>query len=187
MKISRFLTYYFSLSYFFSWIVFILLALNRHGKIFLFSDDAAHARLADFFHAFGALGPAIAAIVILTLFCNKEQRQFYYSSFSPIGLSFTAWFVSLSPVLYLFLAILISKVITGEWFSIAAFFKQNNLLEPVNFFMWLFPSITYGIFEEMGWRGFALPLLQKMYSSFISSTIITVFLIVCHVTSLWYS
>ena len=38
------------LSYFFSWIVFILLAMNRHGVIFLFPDDASHARLADFFH-----------------------------------------------------------------------------------------------------------------------------------------
>ena len=42
MKKFNPLIVYFALAYFFSWIVFILLALNHHRVIFLFSDNLSN-------------------------------------------------------------------------------------------------------------------------------------------------
>lgn len=186
MKNTKPLIIYFILSYLLSWVVFILLALNHHRIIYLFTDDAAHARIADVWHALGALGPATSAIIILKIFYTKKHFRILLKSYSAKGITLTGWLLAFSPLLYLVFAIVIEKIINGNWFSISNYFRDNNLLSPFNFIAWLLPSITYGIFEETGWRGFALPYLQSKYSAFISSTIISIFWFGWHIPALFY-
>ena len=81
MKKQRPLIAYFLLAYCFSWIIFVLLALNRHGFIFLFPDDAEHARTLDVWHAFGGLGPLLGAILTILLFQGKEGLRQYFSAY----------------------------------------------------------------------------------------------------------
>ena len=52
---------YVGFAYLISWLTYIPLALNHHGIIFLFPDEAANARLQDVWHAAGAFGPVLAA------------------------------------------------------------------------------------------------------------------------------
>lgn len=186
LKVSKPLGVYFFLAYLFSWIIYILLALNHRGIIFLFPDDIQHGRVQDLWHSLGGLGPAIAAVLTLKLFFNKDNFNNFLESYSVKKLTATGWLISLSPILYLVFAVVVSRVINHEWFSIRDFFQMNNLFNPLNFLAWLFPSITYGFGEEAGWRGFALPVLQKKYSAFISSTILTLFWVGWHVPSFWY-
>lgn len=186
IKISKPLIVYFSLAYLFSWVVFILLGLNHHGIIFLFSDDASHARIADVWHALGASGPALSAVITLKIFFNKNYFNNFLKSYSPGRITITGWMLAFSPLLYLALAIVITRLADGYWFSISDFFRRNNLLSPFNFFAWMLPSLTYGLFEEAGWRGFALPLLQTKYSAFVATTILTAFWVVWHIPSFFY-
>ncbi|MCK5372563.1 MAG: CPBP family intramembrane metalloprotease [Cyclobacteriaceae bacterium] len=46
---------------------------------------------------------------------------------------------------------------------------------------WALPFFTYAIFEEIGWRGFALPHLQDKYSAFKSTIILTVIWALWHI------
>lgn len=186
MKISKTLIIFFIFACFFSWVIFILLALNHHNIIFLFPDDARHARVADAWHAVGGLGPGIAALICFKIFYDKSYFKGLLRSYSVKKLNTTGWLVSLSPFLYLAVAIIINRIVNNEWFSIAQFFKNNDLLKPINLLAWLLPSITYGFGEELGWRGFALPLLQKKYSAFIASTILSLLWIAWHIPSFWY-
>jgi membrane protease YdiL (CAAX protease family) len=78
-------------------------------------------------------------------------------------------------LIYLAKAIVISPVLKDQAFSFAGYFHENNLLTPLNLLAWLLPSFTYGIFEETGWLGFALPVLQAKYSAFVATTILTLF------------
>ena len=41
-----------------------------------------------------------------------------------------------------------------------------------SYFAWALPFIPYAIFEEIGWRGFALPKLQKTFTPLKASIII---------------
>lgn len=186
MKILTPLVFYFSLAYVLSWSIFILLALNHHGIIYLFPDDAAHARVADVWHAVGALGPALSAVISLKIFYTKKHFHNFLKSYSAKGISTAGWILGFSPLLYLLIAIAISALIHGKLFSIPGFFRDNNLLTPFNLLAWLLPSFTYGIFEEAGWRGFALPVLQTKYSAFVAATILTIFWVGWHVPSLFY-
>ena len=186
MNIIKPLTFYFFLAYLFSWIVFILLALNHHGVIYLFTDDSAHVRVGDVWHAIGAIGPALSAIISFKIFYTKNHFRKFLKSYTTKGVTAAGWILAFSPLLYLVMAIAISSIMKGQAFSIAGFFHENNLLTLFNLLAWLLPSFTYGIFEEAGWRGFALPVLQTKYSAFAASTILTVFWVGWHVPSLFY-
>ncbi|HET6766329.1 MAG TPA: CPBP family intramembrane glutamic endopeptidase [Chitinophagaceae bacterium] len=163
-----------------------MLALNHYRVIYLFTDDASHARVGDVWHAFGALGPALGAIIVLKKFYTKRHFSNFLKSYSATGVTVTGWILAFSPLLYLATAISISAIINSHPFSISGFFRENNLLSPFNLLAWLLPSFTYGIFEEAGWRGFALPVLQTKYSAFIAATIVTIFWVGWHVPSFFY-
>lgn len=186
MKTLRPLAVFFILSYFFSWVVFVLLALNSHNIIFLFPNDASHARTQDLWHAFGGLGPALGAIFTLKLFFDKSQFKSFLNAYSIKKLTPKGWIIAISPVIYLLFAIIINRIINHEWFSIKNFFVENSLLSPINLLLWIFPLVTYGFGEEAGWRGFVLPYLQKKYSAFTASCILSVFWICWHIPSFWY-
>jgi membrane protease YdiL (CAAX protease family) len=163
-----------------------LLALNHHGIIHLFPDNAANARVADTWHAFGALGPALSAMITLKIFYTKKASRDFLRSYSPKGITLTGWILAFSPLFYLAIAIVIAGIFNNQWFSISGFFHENNLLTPFNLLAWLLPSFTYGIFEEAGWRGYAIPVLQTKYSAFVASSILTFFWVGWHVPSFFY-
>lgn len=186
MKTDRALIAYFVLAYFFSWIFFVLLAFNRHGFIFLFPDDPAHARTLDVWHAFGGLGPLLGAIVTILVFHNRERFRQFFDAYSFKKLTMTGWLLALSPILIFCIALLAGRIINGEWLSISGFFRKNDLLTPSHFIAWFFPLLTYGFGEEAGWRGYALPHLQSKYSALLSTTILAVLWVGWHIPTFFY-
>ena len=100
MKPDKKLLVYFALAYLFSWIVFVPLALNRYGVIFLFTDNAEHARTMDVWHAFGGLGPIVSAIITILLFNNgRKGIRTFFNSYSLKKLTPTGWLLAFSPIL----------------------------------------------------------------------------------------
>jgi membrane protease YdiL (CAAX protease family) len=55
-----------------------------------------------------------------------------------------------------------------------------------SFIIWLFPSITYAFFEEIGWRGFLLPHLQDTFSAWKSTIILTIIWALWHFPFFFY-
>lgn len=186
MQLQKKLIVYFSMAYFFSWIVFVPLALNKQGFIFLFPDDAALARTQDLWHAFGGLGPIISAILTVIFFTGKAGLKNFFKEYSFKKLTAAGWLLALSPVLLFALAILIGKLVNGEWLSLSGFFSTNDLLNASDFLIWFFPLLTYGFGEEGGWRGFALPQLQTKYSALLSTSILSLFWLGWHIPTFFY-
>lgn len=185
MELRKKMTVYFALAYFFSWIVFVPLALNKQGMIFLFPQDAAHARTLDAWHAFGGFGPFISAIFTLLRFDGRRGVRLFFNSYRK-NLSLTGWLLAFSPIVLFCLGILAARIINGEWLSVAGFFRNNNLLLIPDFLMWFFPLLTYGFGEEGGWRGFALPHLQSRYSAIRATLVLTVFWLGWHIPTFFY-
>lgn len=179
------LAVYFVMAYLFSWIVFVPLALNANGVIFLFPDDAEHARQMDLWHAFGGFGPLLSALITLWIFGRRDIEKFY-KSYSLSRINSSGWAMAFSPILLFCVAILVNKFVDGDWINPVQFFRKNDLLDPANFAMWFFPLVTYGFGEEGGWRGFALPELQSKYSALTATVILTLFWLGWHLPSFFY-
>ena len=186
MQIEKRLLVFFALAYLFSWIVFVPLALNNQGFIFLFSQDAAHARTLDVWHALGGFGPFIGAVLTLLFFHEKDGFKRFLDSYALNKLTFAGWLLAFSPVLLLGIGMLVSKIVNGEWLSITGFLRNNELLSFSNFAMWFFPLLTDGFGEEGGWRGYALPRLQSKYKALTATLILTLFWFGWHIPSFFY-
>jgi membrane protease YdiL (CAAX protease family) len=174
------------MAYFFSWLVFVPLALNNHGVIFLFPQDAAHARTLDLWHAAGGMGPYISALITLSYFDGKNGIRKFFNSYTLKKLTITGWLLSFSPLILFAIALLAGKIINHEWLSIPGFFINNDLLDTSNFGMWFLPLLTYGFGEEGGWRGYALPQLQSKYSAMRATIFLTIGWLGWHIPTFFY-
>ena len=180
------LTVYFVLAYFFSWIVFVPLALNKHEVIFLFTHDEDHARTLDVWHAFGGFGPLVSAVLTILIFHGRTGLRMYFNSYSNKKLTYAGWLLTLSPVIFFGIGILAEKLLNGEWLSLSAFFQKNGLLNTACFLMWFFPLLSYGFGEEAGWRGFALPELQSKHTALFATFILSILWLGWHIPTFFY-
>lgn len=174
------------MAYFFSWIIFVPLALNKLEVIFLFPHDEAHAREIDLWHSFGGIGPILSAILAVRLFDGKRGFSNFFKQYSLKKITFAGWFLSLFPVFLFMIAVLFSRIVEGRWIDLFAFFRDNKLCSPLNFFMWFLPILTYGFGEEGGWRGFVLPHLQSKYNALTATFILWFFWLGWHIPTFFY-
>ena len=75
--------------------------------------------------------------------------------------------------LIILLIVLIIEYLFG-FFNLFTFFQQNSIIDLLSLIIFILPSLCYGFFEEIGWRGFFLPQLQGKFSAFKSTLILTV-------------
>jgi uncharacterized protein len=159
---NRSLILYFLLAYLLSWSIGIPLALKHQGLMAISIPDEAHY--------FVAYGPLLSALLV-TVFSEggaglkKLGARMVLWKVSPIW-----WVAALSPLLIGAVAAVAVTLVTGEPISIDSL-GTVNFLPPLGWAalpLWLF---TFGIGEETGWRGYALPRLQRSHSA-LSATLI---------------
>ncbi|HEX8041666.1 MAG TPA: type II CAAX endopeptidase family protein [Chryseosolibacter sp.] len=177
---------YIAVTFAVSWSVFIMLALNHHEVIFLFRDDAEHARTQDLWHALGGLGPLTGALVVLRFCYTKGNRRWFWQGYRFRSLTATGWTLALSPLILFAFALLLSRLIEHKWFDLTGHLVNTGLDQPLNLLAWLLPSLFYGFGEEAGWRGFALPFLQSKHSAFTATVILASIWACWHIPSFFY-
>ncbi len=142
---------YFFLAYAFSWITFIPYVLGEWGYL---------QGNYTFFYILHVFGPALAAIVVTSITTGKaglhELRQ-----------RIRQWRAPLKWYLFILLAIP-ALVVLGIIIQPGALegFKGFAISLLAGYPFYLFAAfIGVGLGEEPGWRGFALPRMQKQYGS----------------------
>ena len=71
-------------------------------------------------------------------------------------------------------------------FNPASFFQEFNITNPGSLIAFILPSLCYGVFEEIGWRGYFLPRLQSKFNALTSTIILTVIWWFWHFPAFFY-
>jgi len=155
---------YFAITYLITWTIWSPIVASAQG----WADwDVPYA-----LYYFGSFGPAIAAFILTALTEGKSGLRILLGRIFKWRVEFRYHaFAVLAPIGLFTLAFLLNRVITGEWSNLLLLGEADYLpyLGPFGVLgLWF---LTYGLGEETGWRGFALPHLQKNRSA-ASATLI---------------
>jgi uncharacterized protein len=170
---------FFLLSYLISWLIWLPLYLPSFGIVGL--------PILPYHHALGALGPILAGFI----FTQKTSGSggivnLIQSMFNPKG-KITCLIVALfGPFLLLGISVFINASLNYTEFNLKGtdISKEFPEFGLVAFFLYNVAYFGYG--EETGWRGYALPELQKKFNPFISSILLTFGWAIWHLPLFFY-
>ena len=169
---------YFLLAFAISWVLISPLVLQGVGWLPI--------PLSPNWHFLGALGPLLAALIVTRVAGGKSglrelAGRLRQGRIGPVWLLI----VFLSPFLLFVVSILAVRIAGDPWPD----FGKLASPDYANF-GWIFGSIlsaiSYGIGEETGWRGFALPRLQARRGALSATFILCLFWALWHIPMFFY-
>lgn len=165
---------YFILAYAVSWSIAVPLALQAQGVV---STNLPWA-----LHYLTALGPAAAALILARVL----REPLGSSRRMPLSRSAVWWITGFGSPLLLFAAAQLVVWTAGQpvpsWTALGAL----NFLPELGLGAWALWFLTSGCGEETGWRGFALPRLQRTHSALTSSVLLAIGWAGWHVPAFFY-
>jgi membrane protease YdiL (CAAX protease family) len=126
------------------------------------------------------LGPAIAAVVVTAWTMGRPGVRDLLARAGRWHVSIRWWLVALSPAVFLALA-LIAMAAAGKALPSVADFGRFSGIPAVGLVGVLLLIIFGALGEEIGWRGYALPQLQRRYSPLTCTFILAVAWFLWHV------
>ena len=170
---------YFIIAYAVSWSFEIPLALLKQGMI--------SWSIPMWLHYFAALGPFMAALTMTFLTEGRSGLRDLITRIFKWRLPVRYYaFVILIPVGLFTFACGLNRLLTGTW-------PDLKLLGAVDYLPYLTPLgglglwiITFGLGEETGWRGYALPHLQKTRSATAATLILGILWAGWHLPGFFY-
>ena len=170
---------YFIIAYTVSWSFEIPLAL--------FQQRIISVQIPMWLHYFVALGPLSAALIMTYLAEGRPGLRNLFARIFKWRVDARYYgFALLAPVALFAFACLLNRLLTGDW-------PPLTLLGEVDYLPYLTPLgalgiwiITFGLGEETGWRGYALPHLQKKWSATTATLILGILWAGWHLPMFFY-
>jgi len=167
------------LAYALSWAVEIPIALSVRGTI--------HRAVPLWIHYLASLGPSLAALIVslLTEGPRGVARLLRGLGRWRVGWHYALFAIFAPPALFA-LAVLATGLMQGAPPDLSLLGQVDYLPYlgiPRALLLWL---LTFGLAEEIGWRGFALPRLQATRSAFSASLILGVLWALWHLPAFLY-
>ncbi|MFC5928798.1 CPBP family intramembrane metalloprotease [Cryobacterium melibiosiphilum] len=154
------------LSYAISWAFWVPLLADRQGWV---SFSAS-----PYLHLAGGLGPAIAAIIVTAFVAGRV-------GLADLGRRVVAvrgrarWLLLavLGPLVLFAIAVVVARVVDGVWPDVNRFGASVEYAALPLLVFWAANLLFYGFGEEIGWRGFAQPTLQRRHSALVTALIVS--------------
>ena len=164
--ISRFpLAAFFVMAFLFSWIAVTPLILNRSLPV-------------EPFQMLGALaGPTLSAIIVTAILEGRKGLGSFFKRYLQWRAGFVWWLLVLFGLLVALNTLAALLLGISIWIE---FFKNIGLILPTYLVTLLVGVILGPLWEEPGWRGFALPRLQSQFGPIVGTLILGV------LWSLWH-
>ena len=159
---------YFALAYLISWTIWLPLILPKIGVHVL-------PVLPKYHHYLGSLGPMVAAFIIKYISSGWQGLIDILKRLIQWKVKWL-WYivVIIMPVLLVIAAGYLDEFINKQSFTMKGFSTSKEFPEFGGLSYFLFNLFTFGIGEETGWRGYALPTLQKKFSALTATLILAV-------------
>jgi len=168
---------YFILAYAVSWAIEIPLALKAQGLV--------RTEIPFAIHYLAAFGPFLAGVIVTGMEGGIQGLKELLGRVLKWRVGPVWWLVAISPVLLFLLLAVAIRLLQGSWLDFGILGRIDFLpdLGIGAIFLWL---ITYGFGEEIGWRGYLLPRLQRDRSAWSATLILWLFWAIWHVPSFFY-
>jgi len=155
------------LAYALSWISWLPLLADR--------QDWVSGSASTYLHLLGALGPAVAALVVTAVVAGR-------AGLTDIGRRTVAWrgrvgwlgLAVLGPLALFAAAVLVARVVDGAWPDLSRFGASTEYPALPLLVFWVANLLCYGFGEEIGWRGFLQPILQRRRSALSAAMVVGV-------------
>ena len=138
-------------------------------------------------HYLLAYGPLVAALIVTAVSRGADGVRGLLARVVKWRVRLL-WYVAalFGPVVVYLMAGVGVGFATGHWVDSAAFGRSAEFPGLPLGVVWLVHILTFGIGEEIGWRGFALPRLQRGRSALAATLILSVFWAVWHLPMFMY-
>ena len=123
-------------------------------------------------HVPALLGPAVAAVVVTAWTMGRPGLRDLLARMVRWRVPVRWWLMAVSPVMFLGLA-LMAMAVAGQALP-SADFGQFSGIPAIGLVSVLLLILIGAVGEETGWRGYALPQLQRRFTPFASSLILAV-------------
>jgi len=170
---------FFALAFVLSWAIEVPLALSAQGLLHASPPMALHylasfgPMLAALIVTLAARGPAELHTLLARVIRWRAAREYYL-------------FAVAAPITIFAIIVVLTWIARGTPPDLALLGEADYLgalgVLPV-LALWM---VTFGLGEEVGWRGFALPRLQSMHSALRASLVLGLFWAVWHVPAIFY-
>jgi CAAX protease family protein len=170
---------YFVLAYAITWIIVSPLVASALGLL--------HLSIPPQIHYLGAYGPLLAALIVTGVTGGADGLRELGARMIKWRVGIIWWAIALfSPALLFLLSAVILRLTGASWPDFSQFGLSDDFPTFGLVANWILWTLTLGIGEETGWRGFALPRLQKNRSALTATLILTVFWALWHVPAFFY-
>ena len=169
--------FYVVVAYAVSWSIAVPLALQANG--------ALPGRLPWSLHYLTAYGPAVAAWLAGRLVREPAGADGRVER-SGSGRSIRWWAVGFGVPLLFFAIAQVVTPLAGQSAPAWSELGRVNFLPDLGVAAWFLWFLTSGCGEELGWRGFALPRLQRTHSAAFSSLLVAIVWAGWHLPALLY-
>ena len=174
---TKALIVYIILAFALSWVIEIPLALQANGVVSWSIPSAAHY-LASF-------GPLLAALITTSLSSGRVGVRELATRMFRFRVPIWWWLVALTPLIVFFLLAAAVSSTQPEWLRLSPL-GQVDFLPPLGLGALVLWTLTFGLGEETGWRGFLLPRLQARRSALAASVILWALWALWHLPAFFY-
>jgi len=140
-----------------------------------------------YWHLIGGLGPMLAAILVTGIVSGRDGlRELIGRTFKwRVG---ARWhlFVWFAPAAILLVGTVVVGLVWRVWPDFRLFGRTDEYPQLPLLGWWAANIIFYGFGEEIGWRGFALPRLQKNHGALAATAILSVLWTIWHLPLFWF-
>jgi membrane protease YdiL (CAAX protease family) len=160
--------FYFVLSLIITW-GGILLAIGLDGVLGKVAIPDAQMPI---LYAVTLLGPSIAGLISIAVFDGKKGFRSLFSRLRKGRVRFSWYLIALltAPLVIMALLLIFSQFSDAY---LPALFTETN--KATLLLTGIFMGLVVGLFEELGWTGFAVPRLRQKFSVFSSGIILGLF------------
>jgi membrane protease YdiL (CAAX protease family) len=175
----RALIAYFGLTFLITWGIQLLLIASENGWRSISIPPSVHY--------LAAYGPMTASIIVTAAIAGRTGLKELWSRITRWRVGWGWFLIALLSPAALFVVGVAVAMILGEPAPDLALLGKVNYMPPLGLLgAWVFWFLTYGMGEEIGWRGFALPRLQHGASAGRATLILGLIWALWHLPPFFY-